>query len=330
VFWFDADVLLTNNDWLPASVERLQSASVVQPFEYCIHLNRNQTQPDFDVDAHRATVNDPARRHPQMWRSFSATHVQLKLSGDLNYDRHGHVGFAWGARREVLDRVPLYDKALIGGSDHILAHAAAGQIPHPCIAQTFTEVADEVWQWSHDFYRAVGGAPDRIGFVPGDLYHIWHGEVADRQYLHRIRDFMPQAKKIWKKDRNGLWKSNNPYIRGYYRQREATQIHDDGFHLFAAGFQRDMGYDIRDVHRRFGRPAFERQFEEAAGADGFVGMGGDWGEDRQDQGGAGSGNVPAGDVPQPSADDGTAQTSEDQAGAGEAEPSAGEISDNFS
>jgi hypothetical protein len=256
--------------------------------------------------------------------------VQLKLSGDLNYDRHGHVGFAWGARREVLDRVPLYDKALIGGSDHILAHAAAGQIPHPCIAQTFTEVADEVWQWSHDFYRAVGGAPDRIGFVPGDLYHIWHGEVADRQYLHRIRDFMPQAKKIWKKDRNGLWKSNNPYIRGYYRQREATQIHDDGFHLFAAGFQRDMGYDIRDVHRRFGRPAFERQFEEAAGADGFVGMGGDWGEDRQDQGGAGSGNVPAGDVPQPSADDGTAQTSEDQAGAGEAEPSAGEISDNFS
>jgi hypothetical protein len=40
--------------------------------------------------------------------------------------------------------MPLYDRALIGGADHIIAHAAAGQIPHSCITKSFTDNLDEV------------------------------------------------------------------------------------------------------------------------------------------------------------------------------------------
>lgn len=81
VFWVDADVLFTNDNWLVEGVEQLQTANVIQPFEYCIHLNRNQIKPDFDVDAFRATVNDPAKRHKQLWRSFCANYV---------FDSHEH------------------------------------------------------------------------------------------------------------------------------------------------------------------------------------------------------------------------------------------------
>jgi hypothetical protein len=153
------------------------------------------------------------------------------------------------------------------------------------------------------------------------------------------------------KDPNGLWKSNNAYIRQYYRQREVTQIHDHGFHHFAAGFDQTMGYDIRDIHRQFGRPAFEKQFEEPAHDDeaaavgggdweedrddGAAVGGGDWEQGRKDQDDPGPGNVPAGDAPQPGGEDGPDQANGGQGVQGqpdstESQASADQRSDNFS
>jgi hypothetical protein len=256
VFWVDADVLFTNNNWLTQGAEALQKVNIIQPFEYCIHLDKNQTKPSFDVNACRGFVNDVEKRNKSMWRSFCANHVTTNLSSDNNYDIHGHVGFAWGARREVLDKCPLYDKALIGGADHILAHAAAGQIPHNCITKSFTDNLDEVLEWSRKFYSVVQG---KIGYVGGNLYHIWHGDIKDRQYYQRIKEFTEETKQITEKDQNGLYKtkSKNKYMKKHTRRREVTQIYDDGFDGFDDGFYADMGYTIFDIYQLFGQPSYD-------------------------------------------------------------------------
>ena len=156
-----------------------------------------------------------------MWRSFGANFSTTRFSGDTNYDRHGHVGFAWGARWEVLDRCPLYDKGLIGGADHIIAHAAAGQIPHLCITNAFKDDIDNVLNWSKVFFGVVRG---QIGFVKGDLYHIWHGDIDKRKYLQRVKEFTIQTKNITRKDSNGLYitdtAGDDAYVRNYFRSRE--------------------------------------------------------------------------------------------------------------
>ena len=158
VFWLDTDVIFTNKNWLVESVKSLQTNNIMQPFEYCVHLDQDQTKPSFNTRLERERVGNPKTRHPKMWRSFCANHnTSSDLSCDVNYDKHGHVGFAWGARREVLDEMPLYDKALIGGADHIMAHAAAGQIGHSCITKSFTDDIDAVNEWSKLFYRVIDG-----------------------------------------------------------------------------------------------------------------------------------------------------------------------------
>jgi len=222
VFWIDADVKFTNLNWMVDAVEQLQPQNnrMVQLFEYCIHLDQDQTSPDFDVEFERRDIATPALRHPKMWRSFGANYATTDYSGDSNYDRHGHVGFAWGARRSVVDAMPLYDKALIGGADHIMAHAAVGQIGHSCITKSFTDDIDAVNEWSERFSRVVG---KRLGYVKGDLYHIWHGDVTKRQYLKRIQDFTPIAKGITEKDANGLYVTDNDeYVKQYMNHREDT------------------------------------------------------------------------------------------------------------
>ena len=222
VFWVDADVIFTNKDWLIDSVSSMQSGfNIVQPFEYCVHLDQDQTEPSFDLLSEKRHVHNPKYRHPKLWRSFGANHA-INLSADENYDRHGHVGFAWGARREVLDAIPLYDKALVGGADHIIAHAAAGQINHSCIMKSFTQDIDAVNEWSRLFYAVVRG---KIGYVPGDLYHIWHGDIAKRQYLKRVQEFTPESKKITKKDANGLYiTDDDSYVKKYFNEREVKNF----------------------------------------------------------------------------------------------------------
>lgn len=242
VFWVDADVIFTNKNWLVEAVERLKNGcDIVQPFEYCIHLEKDELKPAFNVDNYRDGVSVPQYRHKQMWRSFCANYVTTNFSGDENYDRHGHVGFAWGAKREVLDVCPLYDKALIGGADHIIAHAAAGQIPHCCIKKSFTDNLDEVTAWSRLFYITVQG---RIGYVKGDLYHIWHGDINKRDYFKRIVDFTSKAKNITYKDKNGLYvtkdKGHIEYMNNYFSNREVKG--DDGFwESMAMGYMFNSG-----------------------------------------------------------------------------------------
>ena len=242
VFWVDADVIFTNKNWLVEAVEVLKNGdNIVQPFEYCIHLEKDELKPAFNVDNYRGTVSDPKNRHKQLWRSFCANYATTNYSGDENYDRHGHVGFAWGAKREVLETVPLYDKALIGGADHIIAHAAAGQICHSCIKKSFTDNLDEVIVWSRLFYIQVKG---RIGYVPGDLYHIWHGDIDKRDYFKRIVDFTSKAKEITFKDKNGLYVTKDrhhiEYMNNYFRNREVNG--DDGFfESMALGYMFNSG-----------------------------------------------------------------------------------------
>ncbi len=220
VFWLDTDVIFTNNKWLVEGVESLQTNNILQPFEYCVHLDQNQTEPSFKIIHEYKYASDPKKRHPKLWRSFSANHNEsVELSCDVNYDKHGHVGFAWGARREILDEVPLYDKALIGGADHIIAHASAGQIGHSCILKSFTDDIDAVNDWSRKFYAVAKG---KIGYVKGDLYHIWHGALEKRQYLKRIQDFTSTAKNINERDENGLHvcDGDDEYVKQYFDHRE--------------------------------------------------------------------------------------------------------------
>jgi hypothetical protein len=226
VFWLDADIIFTNLNWLVDGVEALRSHNIIQPFEYCVHLDRDELKPLFNMDELRSN-NLPNRSNNRVWRSFCANFVSTSLWQDENYNNHGHVGFAWGARREVLEAVPLYDRALIGGADHIIAHAAAGQIPHPCIAKSFTDNLEEVIDWSNQFYQVTKG---NIGYVKGDLYHLWHGDINKRQYLQRIQDFTSVSKQITRRDRNGLFTTDGDddiYISDYFDRREVSD--DDDF-----------------------------------------------------------------------------------------------------
>ena len=237
VFWVDADVVFSNRNWLVDGVKALQKYHVVQAFDYCKHLEQDE-KPNLKEDLYTTWSREHDKYYQQAlyervpsnrrcWRSFGLTHVEECANGspaDYNALGHGHTGFAWGARREILDQVPLYDHALIGGADHIMAHAAAGELDHPCIFRAFKSDMGHVKEWSRRFNAVVHG---NLGYVPGNVLHLWHGDLSKRQYLERITDFTPLAATITTKDSNGLYqgtKQTDQYVGSYFARREVTPV----------------------------------------------------------------------------------------------------------
>lgn len=239
VYWVDADVIFTNKNWLVDGVKALQENNLIQPFKFCFHLEKDKEKPDPELEVAKDSgytyypLEGSDRSKIRFWNSFACRHSFFRDSNHNCYDIHGHVGFAWGARREILDSLPLYDKALIGGADHIMAHAGAGHILHSCITKCFSDDLDQIREWSCKFYNLVKG---KIGYVEGDLYHIWHGDIKKRDYFNRIKNFSKVSKEIKVKDSNGLYtypKSKKgtearKYVHSYFSSREEASK-DDGF-----------------------------------------------------------------------------------------------------
>lgn len=231
IFWLDADVIFENKNWLIDGIQALQTCKIIQPFEYGVHLERDQRA----FYGNPESINNQIRNklsigkdvmNIRVWKSFCATFREDPTKEINNYDLHGHVGFAWGVRRDVLEKVSLYDKALIGGADHIIAHAAAGQIPHKCINKAFSENIDEIIDWSQKFHQAVGEEKN-VGFVKGTLLHLWHGELSKRDYLNRIRINNAKIQEIKLKDENGLYETNDDYfVQDYFVSREVSKVED--------------------------------------------------------------------------------------------------------
>ena len=207
VAWLDGDILFANPDWAVQTAALLDEFVVVQPFDRAIRLAEGERSATPQHVAHESFAS--------IWQQDrSRVHA-----GGL--DVHGHTGFAWAARRDLLANHGLYEAFVTSNGDHFHAHVFAGDLTSSCMrsvrqgsrlfgASRRTRGSRlHVWLqwlssgrlrgtlhnlpgirqpnsrfWTHFLAWAepVAAAVDgRIGCAPGHLLHLWHGDLADRQ-----------------------------------------------------------------------------------------------------------------------------------------------------
>lgn len=209
VAWIDSDVIFANPDWAVRTSLLLEDQAVLQLFERAIWLPPGATS--FRGDGR------PVEGFVHAWtRDPNVLYA-------TRYEQHGHTGFAWAARRQLLEKHGLYDAALDGTGDHLMAHAMCGDLDSPCIRTSmsfgagghlrkyrpvktllsllrhFIPVAwrSRLAPW-HVFrhtnskfkqhFITWGKAihqdiQGQITYVPGTLLHLWHGDTRRRQYI---------------------------------------------------------------------------------------------------------------------------------------------------
>jgi hypothetical protein len=175
VAWLDCDLLFANPDWAPETAQLLETHPLVQVFEFCNRLPRGPLA--------------EGRRQGDLCASFAST---IRRSPALltlgHFEKHGHTGYGWAARRDVLDRCGLYEYAIVGSADHYMAHAACGDFSGPCLQLATAGDRRQLHHyedWGKQFFEAVGGS---IGVTSGEVLHLWHGDLEHRRYLLRNRE----------------------------------------------------------------------------------------------------------------------------------------------
>ncbi len=185
VAWLDCDIVFGRADWAAQTSRCLEQAMIVQPYGRAIYLARTPIGRVADPGALRSVARE-LERVGFVRALLEGTIGELSLAPDDAevYRRVPSPGFAWAARRELLERHPLIDFWVVGGGDVAYLHAALGTAEH--IVRRHGLTAGHRSAYLERAGALAAEVAGRVQFVAGDIFHFWHGEGANRKYQSRF------------------------------------------------------------------------------------------------------------------------------------------------
>jgi hypothetical protein len=217
----DADISFIRHDWADEARHALQHYDVVQMW-----------QEAYDLDASGSVIH---RHH-----GFAACHANGAPVPSDNEDyyyapgrggiTYWHPGYAWAWRRRALEGVGgLIDWAVLGSADFHMAHALVGTVESTLKRKLGARYARGMREWQG---RALASIKRNIGFMPGSIFHHFHGPKAARRYKDRwkileqtkfdqFRDLVADVQGLYRFQHHGHERSNllRDLTRRYFHER---------------------------------------------------------------------------------------------------------------
>jgi hypothetical protein len=228
IAWLDCDICFERQDWADAALAQLQTYRVIQLFSHLRHLNEAQSRlPNEHVHAaleRPATALGIAYLHGRRAAgvtSFAPDNCQLRKLPSF--------GIAWAGDAPLLRQHSFYDAMIIGSGDRAMACAALGTY-EAAIArlQLSPGRAAHYLRWALPYFAAIRG---KVGYIPGSVFHLWHGNIRDRYYKARHRalaelDFLPE--RDLEREPSGVWRWRNPRleVEHFFRQYFHARMED--------------------------------------------------------------------------------------------------------
>jgi hypothetical protein len=178
VIWVDCDLIFETIDWPERLTRSLEQCVILQPFSHVYSLPRDCLPGEHRTEApecHESVSFAIASGVPP------AVCIGEIISSDglYTYAR----GFAWAARRQLLDRHGFYDACIIGNGDRAMAGAIYGCYDEVMHFQSMNDrQRTRYLDWAIPFNKWVDG---RTGCMKCNVYHLWHGEMRHRRYRER-------------------------------------------------------------------------------------------------------------------------------------------------
>ena len=221
IAWVDADIIFTDRQWPEKAVDVLDSNHLCQLFSQSIR--------EEEMNLKYSARNSVARAYEE----DSTLHL-MGLS----------CGYAWAARSELLSKISLYDRSILGGGDAAIwlgSQCYEGkrnwnkQVSKITFFQSLGKKLKENYlKWAMDFGHEVQG---RVGYVDQKVIALYHGKLANRLYSTRYMgtaEFDPDLDLIL--ESNGCWSWSTSAsalirekVRLYFHLRKEDEPLDGAF-----------------------------------------------------------------------------------------------------
>ena len=139
------------------------------------------------------------------------------------------MGLAWAAKREILENYGLYDAIIVGGSDTALALALYGRFEMLIKRLSLNSACREHYlNWARPYHQAIG---ERVGYVAGRVYHLWHGDIGNRAYVNRHKQlagftFEPNTDIAIGPNGAWQWARSRPELEGFLKNYFINRAED--------------------------------------------------------------------------------------------------------
>ena len=182
VAWLDCDVIFEQPNWVDAAKEQLTKFNIVQLFSEIVDLS----PAEYQIPSEPHTHSPSGRGVVSLVNGNEHLDIATILES-VAQARAKCVGFAWAARKEILEKHGLYDAMIVGGGVRALAAAMYGEYETLVRVYQLNKARQEHYlRWARPYHHTIN---ERIGYIGGRLYHLWHGEPKNRKYSERHRWF---------------------------------------------------------------------------------------------------------------------------------------------
>ncbi len=223
VAWLDCDILFEDHGWSLHAASLLEDYPMVQVFSELVRLPR-QESPCFPE------AISGLERRPSVCRLVSsATDLRTVCRSAPRAPGRlfpGPIGFGWAFRRSLFQQRGLYDVDILGGGDVSLLAALSGCYDIAIDAHRLNDRATSHFlRWAAPLHDEVDS---RVTCAPVRIFHLWHGDLADRGYETRYEAFSrfqfdPEEDLALDEHRAWRWASRKPemhrYASEYFRRR---------------------------------------------------------------------------------------------------------------
>ena len=205
IAWLDCDILFERDDWVEEAKSQLNERyNVIQLFSKVIYLNEADTAEHLhNYNSHRAVPGLVALYKED--NVLPLDKLAVSTQGSIVYN----PGLAWAGKTEIFAKHGFYDQAIIGAGDLYMANSIFGTMDSIRKLHSLNESrSDSYLKWGEPFHRTVA---NKVGFISGEIYHLWHGDTKNRNYKDRFKilaDFNPQADVYI--GENGVWHWTKP------------------------------------------------------------------------------------------------------------------------
>ena len=155
ILFLDCDIIFDNPKWYDDISNKLNTYNVVHPFTTAIWLDITYK---YIID-----------------KKF--TIIQKK---DIKSDRstlfNHHSGFGWAFQREWFNKVGFYEYCILGSGD---LRSGLFWLNH----QLNDDIKSQVYNLTDDLFSKM--EKPIITYIPGNIYHLYHGSEKNRQYISR-------------------------------------------------------------------------------------------------------------------------------------------------
>jgi hypothetical protein len=225
VSWIDCDAIFERPDWLDEATTQLKSHKVVQLFSDQIDL-----APEEDYGSNLTCHDTPPSGHGIVSLITNDRFRQSDVTSTSGRNRRSFAwGLAWAARREILENHGLYDAMIAGGGTRALVSAMYGDFQKVIEAVQFNAAQREHYlKWALPYHKAVD---KHVGHLTGRLYHLWHGDIENRNYAGRHSglvesNFDPNADIVIGSNGAWQWARSKPELERFLKNFFISRAED--------------------------------------------------------------------------------------------------------